>query len=169
MSPARNVIRQWQNESTNTPHLTKGVQCLDTLDPMIEIHYPRRNIVGVPPQWQVRRVEIVKRIDLVANPLPIRDYLRRPLVRRGRWLWLAWDYDSREYRQFYENVTREHWREVPLRVGIRDGRRVHYLGRSWAPTVADRRELAAVLWRFRDRKDVHVYADDLAVIWRASG
>ncbi|RMF44745.1 MAG: hypothetical protein D6753_01810 [Planctomycetota bacterium] len=89
--------------------------------------------------------------------------------RRGRWLWLAWDYDAREYRQFYECATRDHWREVPLRVGIRDGLRVHYLGRSWAPTVADRRDLAAVLWRFRDRGDVHVFADDLAVIWRASG
>lgn len=132
------------------------------------IHYPTRNVIGVNPVWMPRRIKILQRIDLMESPLPIADYLRRPLVRRGRWLLRAYDCDSKRFRSFYECAIQSSFRELPLRIGRRtDDGRIKAIGRSFAPTVEDRRLLAMALHRVKFHP-VFVYADGLAIIRESS-
>ena len=128
---------------------------------MTDFYYPTRNIVGREPVWQRRRLSNIQRIDLLEHPLPIRDYLRRPLIRRGRYLIRAYDIDAQQYRQFYQCGFRRWFDEPPLRVGIMEDGRVRCISREYAATVEDRRRLAVVLHRFKFDASIFVYADDL--------
>lgn len=133
-----------------------------------KLYYPRRNIVGLSPEWRLRNLTEVKRIDLVENPLPISDFLRRPLVRRGRWLIRAWDCDSQSYRQFYECAFRNTFRELPLRIGERlMSGKISQVGREYGPTIRERRKMAIVLHRLKKINNLFVYADDLIVMREA--
>ncbi len=106
----------------------------------------------------------VGRVDLVANPLPIAEYLARPLTRRGRWMMQAIDNETGEFRLFYESSFKHNFRECPLRIGERNDRgKLIPISRGFAPTVPDRIALANVL-RNLHRDDIFVYADDLRLI-----
>lgn len=131
------------------------------------LYYPRINRVGVDPEWELRTLTIIDRVDLVAHPLPIADYLRRPLVRRGRWLLRAYDHDLGEYRQFYECAFKHCFREPVLRIGIREDCKIRFIDRPYLPTVPDRREMAvtlANLARSTRFPSVRVFADDLFLL-----
>ena len=132
---------------------------------MTDFYYPTRNIVGREPVWQRRRLSNIHRIDLLEHPLPIRDYLRRPLIRRGRWLIRAYDIDLGNFRQFYECGFRHCFREPLLRIGERDDNgKLRPVGDHYAATVADRRMMAMVLHRLKSKDGLFVYADDLRVV-----
>lgn len=127
------------------------------------LYYPRRNVIGIEPVWEPRRLKEIERIDLVETPLPISDYLRRPLIRRGRWLIRAYDIDLKKYRQFYECAFKHNFREPPLRIGQFFEGRIVPLGRAYKPTVKERRRLAMTLHRLKKLNRLFVYADDLAI------
>lgn len=132
---------------------------------MTHLFYPRRNVIGIAPEWHIRRLQFIERIDLVKHPLPIRDFLRRPLTRRGRWLIRAYDHDACQYRKFYECGFKHCFREPPLRIGRRiDDGSIVPISPDFPATVLDRKLLAMTLHRLKQLDQVFVYADDLALI-----
>ena len=126
------------------------------------LHYPRRNRIGIEPIWVPRELSIVERIDLLKKPLRIDDYLRRPMVRRGRWLLRCWDVQSRQYRQFYECAFREFWFEDQLKIGEQVKGKIVPISEPFDSTVIDRKRLELILARLRDA-DLVVYSDGLRV------
>lgn len=134
----------------------------------IEIHYPNTTLVNKQPTFRLRRIAVRGIRDLVANPLTIEDYLRRPLIRRGRWLILGRCEDTRQLRQFYLATTKEEWRELPLRIGLYEpfgSKPVQLLSRPFGATVRERILLSRALqmWSRQnfDGLQLRVFADDL--------
>jgi hypothetical protein len=127
------------------------------------LHYPKRNRIGVEPVWMPRELSIVERIDLLKKPLTIHDYLRRPMVRRGRWLLRCWDVKSQRYRQFYECAFREFWFDDCLKIGEQIGNKIVPVSHGFEPTWSDRKQLEIILHQVKDRGLV-VYSDGLRVI-----
>jgi hypothetical protein len=127
------------------------------------LHYPQRNRIGVEPVWMPRELSIVQRIDLLKEPLSIRDYLRRPMVRRGRWLLKCWDARAKKYRQFYECAFREFWFEDQLKIGQWIDGKVVQISEPFEPVWDERKRLELILHRLKDRELV-VYSDGLKVV-----
>lgn len=136
---------------------------------LLVCHYPSTTRVESKFTWHLRRFRIRAARDLVEHPLTIREYLRRPLVRRSRWLLTVTDIDRGTLRQVYLGNMREHWIDAPLRVGIYRGDRTtpaELLSKSFAPTVADRIQLAHILRTVPAdmQSSVGIFSDDLSVI-----
>jgi hypothetical protein len=137
----------------------------------VEVAYPQRNVVNVCPEWQRRTVIIKSRRDLMAHPLTPAEFLRRPMVHRGRYLFRVVCLRSNQYRQIYVAASRE-WRreDVPLRVGLFLGGRLEVpVGVAWGASARDRMGLVKVLEKWR-REDfgaltLGVYVDDLRLVW----
>ncbi len=118
---------------------------------------------------------MVKRTrDLVAEPLTISDYLRRPLIHRGRWLIVGTDTATGQIRQFYLSTTREQYRPLPLRIGIYEAgakRPTKILFRPFEPTVRDRILLSRLVGRLNedgtDEASLRIFADDLKIAFSA--
>ena len=125
------------------------------------IHYvPRR----------IRQIRVHKVRDLLAEPLTIDEYARRPYVSRSRWLITAHERPGEPPRQFYLGSADNYRSPSVLHVGLYepDHPRPSYLiGRQYEPTIADRRELL----RFaREQATLHpgyelrIFASDLRLI-----
>lgn len=136
----------------------------------IEFHYPMdRHVLRFDPtQSQVRQVVINSIRDLVADPLTPEEFLRRPFLRRSRWLIRAWEPSLRQYRQFYIGSAREFRAPQQLRLALYEpeGQRpAKLLIRSINPAMRDCRTLARLLHRWRDRDfgglQMRIYADDM--------
>ncbi len=137
----------------------------------IQIHYPETSLINSRPKWKLREIIVRKTRDLVTDPLSIEDYLRRPLIHRGRWLIMGTDSQNGKLRQFYLSTTREQYRPVPLRVGVYEAdskRPAQILFRPFEPTVRDRIVLSRLVTRFagvsHSEKRIGVFADDLRVV-----
>ena len=82
------------------------------------LHYPHTTLVGTQWQFRRRRLEVVSVRDLLTEPLTPAEFMRRPLVHRGRWLVKARDLEQQQVKQFYLAATREFWRPTGLRAGL---------------------------------------------------
>lgn len=127
------------------------------------LHYPKRNRIGIEPTWTERRLTIIERIDLRKCPLSIDDYLRRPMVRRGRWLLKCWDHNTQKFRQFYENSFREYWFPEPLKIGEIKNGKIRQLSDPFQPQWDDCKKLEIMLQRLKGHQLV-VYSDGLRLL-----
>lgn len=135
---------------------------------MIKLYYPRQNIVGKSPDWQLRLFSCWSVRDLVTHPLTPEEYLTRPLIRRSRFLLNGQD-SLGQWRKFYQGSSRENWNEADLRLALyRNQKRVRLLTRPFEPTVRDRILLARVVGRWSsydfDDMQLRITCDDLRVV-----
>ena len=137
----------------------------------VTLTYPDCTLVESLARLRRRRIVVKHVRDLVADPLTPAEYLRRPLVRRSRWLITGFDQDRQSWRQFYLGSTREFaspgfLRAAVYRVG--ESQPFDLISRPFGPSKLERRVLARVIDRYQSarlgRLTLRVLADDFAVI-----
>jgi hypothetical protein len=121
---------------------------------MLLVSYPTSTMVQTEWKFQPRRLEVVKVRDLIKAPLKPDEYLRRPLVHRGRWLVKARDLDRNQVKQFYLASCKEFYRPTGLRLGLywpgeQEQKPAEVLPGRFACTKRDRILLAIVLARLQ--------------------
>ncbi len=137
---------------------------------VVTLTYPDSTLIESVAVLRDRHVRVIKIRDLVAHPLTPAEYLRRPLIRRSRYLITAWDHTTQSVRQFYLGSSREFASEGLLRVALyRPGDRLPYdvIGRAFGPTRLERRLLRRCLLEMRGRSArlrLRVIADDLGLV-----
>jgi len=96
------------------------------INQQLTIHYPDSTIVQPAAlHWTARHITVTGVRDLLAQPLTAREFLRRPLLNRGRYLIHALDAASGQPRRFYMATTQHEYRTPPLRLGLFEpGRRL---------------------------------------------
>ena len=122
---------------------------------LLLVDYPKSTIIQTNWKFQRRRLEVVSVRDLVKSPLKPEEYLRRPLVHRGRWLVKARDLDENQVKQFYMASCRQFYRPTGLRLGLywpgkQSKAPAEVLPGRFACTIRDRIVLAAVLAKLRN-------------------
>lgn len=105
------------------------------LDPFetVSLHYPVRTILGVPWEFRKRRIQVLAIRDLLTEPLLPSEFLRRPLIHRGRWLVTARELDSGAVKRFYLENFREFYKPTVLRLGL------YYPDQSQPPLIISHR------------------------------
>jgi hypothetical protein len=117
--------------------------------PIIRDHYPRSCSVADPLSWRPVHFQAIGVRDLVADPLTIEQFLRRPYLRRSRYQLRVVDLATGRRRTIYERLLRENFRDCPLRVGVYEGRKlVELMATNYGPSVADRRGLLRFLAKY---------------------
>jgi len=137
----------------------------------IELHYPISNTVESPSDYRLRRVRVLRVRDLVTQPLTLQEFLRRPYVRRSRWLLTGYDLNAGKFRQFYLGSSDEHRAPGVLRVALYQPGKlmpVDTLPIDFEDTLTDRKLLLDVVAELLNR-DLHdlrvgIYANDLRVM-----
>lgn len=137
----------------------------------LRIRYPATNHVGFDPPL-LRRAVLVRRVrDLVREPLSIEEFLRRPFIRRSRWLLSGVDEESGKCRQFYLGSSLEFRSPGLVRVALYEpagNRPYEILTRGFEPTPEDRKKLMRVLraWSAKDVGELQicVYSDDMRLV-----
>jgi hypothetical protein len=139
----------------------------------VEFHYPvTTHVRYCGMEIGVRRRHlVVRRIrDLVAEPLTPEEFLRRPFVRRSRYLVVGTEIENHQWRQFYVGCSKEFRAPSQLRLALYEPsakRPAKLLHRSFDSTVADRDALRR--WLLVHGTDdfkgllLRIYADDLRV------
>lgn len=134
----------------------------------IEIHYPSTTIIDAHADF-CRRVILVDAIrDLVREPLTPREFLRRPLTRRSRWLAHGFDENAGCWRKFYLGSSREFESRGDLRIAAFEpdsDRPWRILSRGFRESRKERILLAKTLHQVSlldlGELQVRVIADDL--------
>ena len=135
---------------------------------VIDFRYPVTTHVRIEnPLFMVRAVKVVTIRDLVSQPLTFEEFLRRPFVRRSRWLVGGIDLESKLFRQFYLGCSPEYNAPSQLRIGGYDEykrrpTKIYY--RGFEPTLDDRKKLAKLALILRNRFDLRIFADDLRLV-----
>lgn len=122
---------------------------------LLLINYPITTMVQSEWQFRPRRLEVIKVRDLAKLPLTPAEYLRRPLVHRGRWLVKARDLDADKVKNFYLASSREFYRPTGLRLGLywpdkQEQKPAEVLPGRFACTKRDRIMLAIVVAKLRN-------------------
>ncbi len=150
----------------------EGQQVQGIIEPgaTIELTYPDVTLVEALAQFHRRRIRVHSIRDLVANPLTPHEYLRRPKLRRSRWLICGYDLERLAWRKFYVGSSREYAAPGMLRVALYrpgESRPADVISREFGPTARERLILARVLLKWYERDlgplQLRVIADDLAV------
>ena len=99
------------------------------INTQLTIQYPDSTIVQPAAlHWTTRHITVTGIRDLLAQPLTAREFLRRPLLNRGRYLIHALDATVGpipQPRRFYLATTADEYRTPPLRLGLFEtGRRL---------------------------------------------
>ncbi|MCD0459141.1 hypothetical protein [Roseiconus lacunae] len=139
----------------------------------IEIHYPCQTHI----RWihaaekQRRNLQIIRIRDMLAEPLTVDEFLRRPFVFRTRWLAFAHDLDLSTWRQFYLGSSAEYCAAGTMRMALYEPgspKPAKLLGREFQPTLKDRKLMIRLLkhWGTQDYGDLQlrVLCDDLRII-----
>jgi hypothetical protein len=136
----------------------------------LELTYPDCTLVEALAKFERRRIRVHSVRDLVAQPLTPHEYLRRPKLRRSRWLVFGYDLDRFVWRKFYIGSALEYERPSVLRVGLYrpdESKPADLIGRAFGPTARERIILARVLvsWHGANlgRMRLGVLADDFTV------
>ncbi len=127
----------------------------------VELSYPRCNTILRISDYQLRRVIVQSVRDLVREPLTPAEFLRRPFVRRSRWMIHATEADTGKWRRFYLGASREFFSPSVLRLGLYapgESRPRKIVGPEFGNTRGCRRKLIRIL-RFLASQDL----DDLSV------
>lgn len=82
------------------------------------IDYPTSTLLQTQWTFKRRRLQVVDVRDLYTNPLTPAEYLRRPLIHRGRYLVKANDLDCQQVKQFYLASSQEFYRPTGLRLAL---------------------------------------------------
>jgi hypothetical protein len=82
------------------------------------LSYPTSTLIGSDWSFRRRQLEVVSVRDLLFEPLKPAEYLRRPLIHRGRYLVRAKDLLSRQVQQFYLASSLEFYRPTGLRLAL---------------------------------------------------
>lgn len=82
------------------------------------LSYPTSTLVQTQWKFRRRQLEVVSVRDLVLEPLTPAEYLRRPLLHRGRWLVRAKDLRTLRVQQFYLASSAEFFRPTGLRLAL---------------------------------------------------
>lgn len=139
-----------------------------TINSIIKVHYPRVTHVRFFDQttFLPREIKILSIRDLVRQPLSVEEFLRRPYVRRSRYLISG--QEGQRYRQFYLGCCAEYIAPADLRLALYEpagAKPVDLLARPFAPSVYDRRVLIRLLQKVSDRKfgdlTLRITCDDL--------
>lgn len=141
----------------------------------LTIHYPKtRHILHAERSPLVARdVTVREVIDLVAKPLTPEEFLRRPYLRRGRWLIRATEkFGCRErWRQFYLANTAEFRRHGGLRLALYEPdscRPAKIISSEFSSSVVERKSLIRLVEKLRmhDFGDLklRIVADDFRII-----
>jgi hypothetical protein len=136
----------------------------------IELSYPDSTLVDSLARLVKRRVHVYRVRDLLAQPLTPDEFLRRPFIRRSRWLISGYDLDRQRYRQFYLGNSAEHRAPGLLKVGLYEpgaDRPTWPLPRPFGPTRAERQFLIDVIKEWAKKGptqlQLRIYSDDLRV------
>lgn len=122
---------------------------------------------GVEPMdlESLGRFRIERARDLVAEPLSVKEFFRRPFISRSRWLVSGFDVDANQAITFYVGG------ESLLKVALYEpcsARPDWPFPRPFGPSRQERRLLIDALgeWTQRDLHDLRlrVYCDDLRVV-----
>lgn len=134
----------------------------------IELSYPDSTLVDSIARLVKRRIHVYRVRDLLAEPLTPDEFLRRPFVRRSRWLISGYDLDRGRFRQFYLGNSAEHEAPGLLKVGLYEPgakRPKRALPRPFGPTPEERQLLVDVLKECARKGPTHlqirIYSDDL--------
>ncbi|MCD0460023.1 hypothetical protein [Roseiconus lacunae] len=135
----------------------------------LQIHYPDTTLINAIANLKRRKIHVHQIRDLVAEPLTPEEYLRRPLIRRSRWLVSAFDDSCGGWRKFYLGSTTEFETRGDLRLALYepDGIRPYKLiTRGFNESRRDRVLLAKTIMAYAAAFDDHdlvlrVVADDL--------
>jgi hypothetical protein len=142
------------------------------IDTTLTLHYPTVTHVRYSDvtKYLQRQFRVLQIRDLVREPLTPMDFLRRPYVRRSRYLLLG--QEQRYCRQFYLGCSAEYQSPTQLRVALYEpsgAQPVELLARPIEADVRDRKLLIRLLEKWRDRDFgglvLRVYADDLRLLF----
>ena len=138
---------------------------------ILTIHYPHDTHVRLENavQFVPRTFRLISIRDLVREPLTPEEFLRRPFVRRSRYLVRA--NEAGQYRQFYLGCSEEYRAPSQLRIALYDphkARPLELLSRPFGPNTLDRKQLSKLLLKCYDRDFgslvLRVFADDLGLV-----
>jgi len=137
----------------------------------IKLHYPATTHVGFSREvpHKPRLFKILRVRDLVRQPLTVEEFLRRPFVRRSRYLLLG--DEGGNLRQFYVGNSKEFFSPSQLRLALYEpfSFRPHKLiARPFDDTLEERKQMLKILRSlpsldFGDY-ELKVFADDLRLI-----
>lgn len=82
------------------------------------IDYPTSTLLETAWTFRRRRLQVVGVRDLLTDPLTPDEFLRRPLIHRGRYLVKATDLDTQKVKQFYLASSQEFYRPTGLRLAL---------------------------------------------------
>jgi hypothetical protein len=137
----------------------------------IELSYPESTLIDAVTRLRRRRIEVNHVRDLVCDPLTPEEFLRRPLIRRSRWLVTGIDLETMRVRQFYLGSSKQHRSSGILRVGLYapgDRRPSWPFPLEFNESRRDRELLARAIetWSTRELGELslRVYAHDFRII-----
>lgn len=137
----------------------------------ISLTYPTSTLVDSIAGLRRRHIHVVAIRDLIADPLTPAEFLRRPFIRRSRWLVRGYDCDVGEYRQFYLGCSAEYAAPSCLRVALYEpgSHRPSYpISRPFGDSRRERAIMATAIaaWsrRCMEGLRLRVYCDDLRII-----
>jgi len=119
---------------------------------------------------KLRQLRVCRVRDLLAEPLTVAEFAKRPFVARSRWLVLARDENDRQFRQFYPGSADNYRSPDVLRIGLYDPesqRPAMLLGRQFEPSKADRLALLKLAIREENNHDgyeLRIFAGDMRLI-----
>ena len=133
----------------------------------LRLTYPENTDVGSCSDFYERRLKVVRVRDILHDPLTPREFLRRPMVNRGRWLIRARHIDRQCHRQFYLASSEEFHHEPDIKIGLFCNSRLVQTLEVFRPTKRERILAARYLKRCLiddDDLSVGVYTDDLRLV-----
>lgn len=139
----------------------------------IEFRYPVKNSVMIECGYRWRCIDVNRVRDLVAFPLTPQEFLRRPFVRRSRWLITGVEVGTGRWRNFYVGASPEFEAPAVLRIGLyvpNENKPRKIVSRGFGDCVAERRKLVKLLCLLATENlgktdlQIRVVADDLRFI-----
>lgn len=134
----------------------------------IELSYPDSTLVDSLANLVKRRIHVYRVRDLLAEPLTPEEFLRRPYIRRSRWLISGYDLDRQRYRQFYLGNSAEHRAPGLLKLALYEpgAKRPKWpFPRPFGPTRRERQllvdSLRECIKRGPTTLQLRIYSDDL--------
>jgi hypothetical protein len=150
--------------------LPRGAQEVFDSGEVVTIHYPVSTHVRLFGRVAIKPRQIVVRAvrDLVSEPLTPEEFLRRPFIRRSRWLIRAFEPEHNRFRQFYAGSSLEYAAPCQLRVALYEpgaNRPKEILYSAIEPNVRHRKALLRLLQKHLTKPSesmlLRIYSDDL--------
>ena len=86
---------------------------------LIRLTYPTvTDLDASDAEFRPRALQVLNVRDISRDPLTPIEFLRRPLLNRGRWLVTAKDIQERKIRQFYLASSIEYQQQPDLKIGL---------------------------------------------------